>query len=491
MKSLSAKAGRAKTRAAQYQYRLMHEAAREDARGQARQDAVRKQRAEWEAKLPTYVNNVLVESDCAQRQQEAQLDLEKRQMKLRVLVADEEDGFLRDMMSQMQTSGPSKYARMQARVDELKKRRQREQNEFIEERLERQRRDQCHELREFDIKRHEQLVCAQREEQLRIKAELEQRKKEEEAAYDRILAEQEQKLYAAELAEKQAKAAEQRRAQQILAAQREEEMRQQEASEQSGRKERELLQLRTDLMKLDEMRHREKKVLRQDAARDDLNRMVEYKQRRLEAEKEAENLPHIPILAHSAENREERARRKAETYVADQQYLQFLKEQKQEAERRQKEEDGLIEVELALAQDKQTQKWKLEEDARRMLNADVNHSRKHQLEDKLEAASRMREDEHRQEKEMLVIRKLKDEVDDKRASEKQLRNEQYWKDLVDQIEYNKLEKLKEDVEKEREQLAGKKREAYYNQKLEEYLKHNTTTPDLRAALKRGQVEVYE
>lgn len=71
-----------------------------------------------------------------------------------------------------------RQARMRERAKELRDKRETERKEFVEEKLEQRWRDQCEEMRSLLTKKHQDEVCLERSEQLRLKTERKEREKQ-------------------------------------------------------------------------------------------------------------------------------------------------------------------------------------------------------------------------------------------------------------------------------------------------------------------------
>lgn len=93
------------------------------------------------------------------------------------MLQHEEQSYMSEIAVKQETT-LERQARMRERAKELRDKRETERKEFVEEKLEQRWRDQCEEMRSLLTKKHQDEVCIERSEQLRLKAERNEREKQ-------------------------------------------------------------------------------------------------------------------------------------------------------------------------------------------------------------------------------------------------------------------------------------------------------------------------
>ena len=93
------------------------------------------------------------------------------------MLQHEEQSYMSEIAVKQETT-LERQARMRERAKELRDKRETERKEFVEEKLEQRWRDQCEEMRSLLTKKHQDEVCIERSEQLRLKAERKEREKQ-------------------------------------------------------------------------------------------------------------------------------------------------------------------------------------------------------------------------------------------------------------------------------------------------------------------------
>lgn len=114
--------------------------------------------------------------------QSKRIQLEERRQMLRIQLAQEEREYIERAHS-MKESIEDKQNRMRLKAKQLKEKREAERLAIVKEKLDQQWQNQCEELRSVLSRRHQDQVCAERQYQLDLAAEIEREKQAEEAMY--------------------------------------------------------------------------------------------------------------------------------------------------------------------------------------------------------------------------------------------------------------------------------------------------------------------
>lgn len=397
-----------------------------------------------------------------------QFTIEDRRERLRELLRTEEQQYLQEMEEKEETT-LERQAKMRERARSLKERREQERLQFVQEKYDQQFRNQCEELRSTLSKRQQDEVCVERLEQIRIKDEIEEDRRQEEQMYARLW--EEDMLAKAAREERDAQAAHLRNAE-VLAVLRKQ-MAALEATKEEAKRlkeeEAELLREQNALRAAEERRKHEEKIRQQQQTRDMLDLSLQLKMKKkakAEQEELAFDLKMLEQLLEESRNEAmEQMQRKKELREEDRRYREHLKQLYEEERIREHELEQLIQQEVERMWQKRLAAWKLEREARKKLLQDVLSVRAQQVQDRL-AANGKRQQEAEQER--LDLLRM---IEENRRHEEQLaqknkdKHMNYQRDLLGQIEYNQELQRTRFERDEDEYIKGMQAEREYQARL--------------------------
>lgn len=398
--------------------------------------------------------------------------VEDRRDKLRSLLRQEEQMYLREMEAKEETV-LERQAKMRERAKFLKDKREDERLQFVQEKYDQQFRDQCEELRSTLSKRQQDEVCVERLQQLRVKDAISQAKREEDDMYARLW--EEDRLAKAAREERDAKAAYERN-QEVLKVLRLQMAALEEKKEEEKRlkqEERQLLLEQEMLRKIEEQRALEEKVRQQNETRDMLDMSLQLKMKKkakLEQEQLAFDLKILEQLLEESRNEAlEQLQRKKEMREEDRRYREYLRQLKEEEKAKEVELERLIHEEVEKMWQKRLNQWRLEREARKKLLAEVLHGRAIQLQDRLVENEKKQAVAERERVELIKTIEENRKYEYEQMEKMWHKNRNYQSDLAGQIDYNQRLRQHAYERDEQEYRLGMQAEYEYQQRLKSCL----------------------
>ncbi|XP_074650334.1 cilia- and flagella-associated protein 53-like [Tubulanus polymorphus] len=394
--------------------------------------------------------------------------IEDRRERLREMLAAEEQQYVEEMEAKEETV-LERQARMRDRAKQLKDKRETERLKYVEDKCDQLFRNQCEELRSTLSRRHQDEVCAERMEQLKIRDAIQDDLRKEEDMFARLWYEDMQAKAQREEKEAEKQMARNQECLQVLQVQRAALAAKKEEEKKLKEEEAELLKEQAELRKLEEEKKQEEKRRRRVEAKQllDINRRLKMKKQAKEVQEQlAYDMQLMEKLLEESQNEAlEIAQRKKELREEDRRYREYLKNMLEEEKIREKELDRLLDEEVEKMWQKRIRQWDLEAEAREKLLSDVMQTRKQQIEEK----------RRRNADKQIVAAREREEImqaieDNKRIEREQTirardKHHAHQNDLLDQIKYNTLRNEQINLEHEREYLLGEQAEREYQQKL--------------------------
>lgn len=431
---------------------------------------------EWERWTDKKILIGSVKREVDKRMRATAFDVEARREKLRDLFKQEEQGYLAEMEAAEETT-LERQAKMRERAKSLKEKREAERLQVVQAKYDQQFKAQCEELRSTLSKREQDIVCAERIEQLRFRDD----QKREQKAYDDMYADlweqDRQEKMARE--EREAKAAHERNREtlDVLRKQMAALEAQKEEAKQLQQEELELMREQIALRKLEEQAAAEEKHRRQQETRDMLDLTLKMKMRkkaRDEQEQLAFDLKMLEQLLEESRNEAmEQMQRKIELREEDRRYREYLRRLVEEEKQRQKELDQMIHDEVEAVWHKRIDQWKKERLMRKKLLDEVMAGRNRQLQERYEENQRRKAENERQRIHLLQTIEENHNYEAERAAKRMADNLQYQNDLQEQINYNEYQRQECLKNEEYERLMGMQAEKEYQEKLKNALDNPT------------------
>jgi hypothetical protein len=401
--------------------------------------------------------------------QENEVTLEARRARLRDLLESEKMQYSMESTNTQETA-LERQSRLRERAKQLREKREADRMAFVADKLEQQFREGCEELRLTVSRRQHDDILAEREDQVRLKAEADREKRQEEEFFA--------KLWYSDMAAKARREEEDARRQrdanlstltvlQQQIAQLEEKKRQEKLL---AEEEAQIMREQEELRKLEDEKAAEEKRLSQIATKSLLDQTLKTK-RSIEAKRAQEELAFDrkileQLLEQSKSEQIEQEHRKREIHEEQRRYREYLRQMKEEERKREMELDKLCDAEVEKMWQRRVGQWKIEKMARQKLLEEVMEARRQQLQHKM-AMNAARREETKHEREQL----LQTIAENKRLDAEQLEklrrdNASYRSDLLGQINYN--ERQRHDVICEEQRIAEYQREAEieYQRKVE-------------------------
>ncbi|XP_055516361.1 cilia- and flagella-associated protein 53 [Leucoraja erinacea] len=398
--------------------------------------------------------------------------IEERRERLRELLEAEE----KEYMNQLNLLGETrleKQAKMRQQVKDLKIRRECDRQRLIAEKLDQQFREECEELR---IKLSHQQVQALPKDwqaQREFKKRLHNQQKEEDYVFDELW--EKDRIAKEERAEKEMREQHEKR-QAILAGQLEQiaeadakRMDQKQWKKQEG----ELMKETQRLLKLEDEWLAREKIQKQKELRDTLDTSMALKAKRVAKEQEEEHALDLKLrdeaLREVADDVQAQMQKKMDLKREQQLYRNYLTQRADNEKLQEEETNRLIEAEMEKTIAKRNEQNRLKKEAQDSLLKEVMETRKLQVQEKLEKNTKSPQ-QLADERATLdaFVEDQKQVEDEKLAREKQIKKE-FQQDLLGQINYQKQQREREKMEKQREDEAGILQEEAYLKKLQEAL----------------------
>ena len=308
----------------------------------------------WELNTDKKILHNSIKRGVHSKLQSRYIELESRRQKLRVLLASEEQICIQKAHSMKETI-EQKQERMRQKALALKQKREAERLEIVNEKLDQQWQNQCEELRSVLSRRHQDQVCAERQHQLNLQAEIERERQAEEEMYAELW--ERDRLAKAAREEREAQDAMQRTSNMLttLQAQRQKNAIMKEAEKEMINKEAEQLKIdREELAKEIEKRKWDDSLAKK--------KYMTSLQKHMETQsiaKKRDNQEELALETKILQDVEEEARieaiaetkRKEQRKIEEDSYHVYLKQQKAIEEQRERE------IERVIQQDVEAMGW--------------------------------------------------------------------------------------------------------------------------------------
>lgn len=399
-------------------------------------------------------------------------DLEDRKDKLRALLRKEDAEYTAEMEAAEETV-LERQAKMRERAKFLKEKREAERLQFVQDKLDQKFRSECEELRSTLSKQNQDMVCAERLEQLRMKEEQAREQKEFEDMYADLWERDRQQKMNRE--EREAKAAHERNREtlDVLRKQMAALETQKEEAKALQQEELQLMREQIALRKMEEAAAAEEKRRRQQEMRDMLDltlKMKMQKKAREEQEQLAFDLKMLEQLLEESRNEAmEQLQRKIELKEEDRRYREYLRRLMEEEKRKEQELERLIAGEVESAWQRKIEQWRTERIMRKKLLEEVMAGRDRQIQERLEENRRQKEENERERLHLLQAIEDNRRYEMEQAAKRMATSLQYQDDLQQQINYNVQVREEQVRNDEYEHLMGMQAEKEYREKLKNAL----------------------
>lgn len=420
-----------------------------------------------------------------------EVHLDKKRLKLRGLLLQEEDEYLLEAEA-LHDTADQRYEKMKKRAAELKAKREAERQKIVDEKREMQWIAKCEEIRPVISRRQTEEVFRDRHHQIAIKAQMEQQRQAQEAMYADLWAKDHLAKAAREEREEQVRI--QKKMEQVKGLNLQKAANEAAKCDQRKIKEQELELINHEqkIIKLEKERDWQEKKAQQKTTRNTLNNMMRFKAKRAAAERQEELALDMKILEEvlreSTNEKQEKQERKAQLKKETLQYLEYLQQQAEFEVMREKEIDLMLDAELKALWEKRIAEYKKEKESRDRLMREVVEVRKLQIAEKLEEVKREQEETKRDRVMMakMVEEHLKDE--DERLRQIHLKNYKHAGDLKEQMAFEKEIADRKKLEERMEYEAGLRTEAQFQEKMKEILAGATTNPIYKRHPRRRNME---
>ncbi|XP_062268352.1 cilia- and flagella-associated protein 53 [Platichthys flesus] len=397
-------------------------------------------------------------------------DVEHRRHRLQAVLAEEEQQLLQELEDTKETL-EERQEKMRVRAQTLRERRERERQQLVSEKLDKQFREQCQEVRSVLSRRREQQVREEQAALVRSRQQQLQQQQEEEELFDELWeadrrAKDEQEQQRAEIQRL-------RNMEQLIGLHtqvEEVELRRRTEKEQKEEEARLMRREEEDQLLLAQQQHRLKIQSRLSRRHElDLDFRMKMKHRARDQQDEQQldmNIEQL-LLQQETDKKQKGARRKVELCEEQQRYREYLSEEQQRQRREDDETEQLINEKMEENWNRKDQLNRLQQENRRSIIREVVTDQRLQIQRNLDRKLQKRADDSRERDEMnrrMEEMKVKDE--EERRSERR-RCEEYELGLRRQL--NDRQQLGSDLraqtQKEEEQSATL-RQIYNHRKLQ-------------------------
>ncbi|CAL1530958.1 unnamed protein product [Lymnaea stagnalis] len=448
------------------------EARLNDIEHQVKEQKSRDLRTDFEASAEKRLLNANIKNRVKTLCQAAEFNLECRREKLRNLFESEEACYLKEIDEKQETV-LERQAKMRVRAKFLKDKREAERLAYVQEKYDQQFKAQCEELRSTLSKRHQDQVCLDRLEQLRLKDET---AKEEKALEDMYA-----KLWEQDMLEKAAR--EEREAKDLHERNRgvvdvlKRQMAALEAQKEESRRlkdeEAQLLKEQKALWKMeDEVAHQEK-LRKQKETRDMLDHSMAFKARKKAKDAQEELAFDLKMLEQLLEESRNEAyetiQRKKELREEDRRFREYLRQLMEEEKAREKELEKMIQLEVEAAWEKRIDQWRKERQARKLLLDDVVAGRAKQIQERLQENERRQLEAAREREELQRNIAENQRYEAEQAAKRWQSNVNYQSDLVNQMAYNSRNREDERARELDEFLKAQQAEREFQTRIKQVL----------------------
>ncbi|KAK7115865.1 cilia- and flagella-associated protein 53-like [Littorina saxatilis] len=427
---------------------------------------------EWERTTDKKILLNNVRQEVGNRLKAQEFSIEERRERLRDMLRQEEQHYLAAMEAAEETT-LERQARMRERAKSLKEKRESERLQIVQNKYDQQFRAQCEELRTTLSKREQDIVCAERLEQLKLKGE----EAKEQKAYDEMYAQLWEKDRQEKMAreEREAHAAHERNREtlDVLHKQMAALDTQKEEAKRLKEEELQLMKEQAALRKMEEQAAAEEKRRRQQEMRDMLDLSLKMKMRK-KAKEEQEQLAFDlkmleQLLEESRNEAKEQLQRKIELREEDRRYRDFLAHVVAEEKQKERELERLIQHEVEAAWQKRLDQWRTERLVRRKLLEEVMAGRNQQLQERLAENMRRKAENDRECQELRVAIEENRRYEAEQAMKRMADSRRYQGDLQDQIHYNDQMREERRRNDDYEFLMGMQAEKEYQERLKDAL----------------------
>jgi hypothetical protein len=422
----------------------------------------------WERSTDKKIERNTVQRRVKELLQHRDYSLQERRDKLRDLLQREEKQYITELASKKETV-LERQARMRERAKQLRDKREAERIALVENKLEQRWRGQCEELRAVLTKRHQDEVCLDRAEQLRMKQEAKQREQEEEQMYARLWEEDQAAKCKREEIEAAMQIERNREMLKVLTLQMAAVEKQKEEMRELKEKEAQLLREENALRAMEERREKEEKRRRQSETKCDLDYSLKLKMKKKTREIQEELALDMKLLEQMLQETSNEAMlhlQKKNTLKEEiQLYRSYLAEAKREERQREQELDSLLSAEVEKQWAKRTQQWRKEREARRKLMDDVLKTRRQQIKEKLAELEEEKKAAAVERDTLIANYKQHLQIEKEQQESRRKANTQYQASLRDQMAYQQRRAQQEAAKMFRELEMAAREEALYQERL--------------------------
>ncbi|XP_076444011.1 cilia- and flagella-associated protein 53-like [Babylonia areolata] len=362
--------------------------------------------------------------------------LEERRNRLRELLRQEDQDYITTMQEAEETT-LERQAKMRARINSLRDRKERERLHFCQQKYDQQFREQCEELRSTLSKREQDRVCAERVEQLWEKEQQARDKKAQDDMFHQLMLNDIQEKMARE--EREALEARERDRGQldnILKQKAAMEAQKEEAKRQRADEQR-LLKEQAALDKMQVAAEQAEKLQKQEGMRNAIDHSLRTKLRRKAREEQEELANDLTALEKLMEEtrseQHESQQRKITLREEDRRYREYLAQMREEEKEQQKETDRHIQEKVDEGYQKQVDRWRTLNHMRRDLLNDVIAGRQKQIQDRLEENERLKAQNLKEREELMKKLEAQRQYDLQQQRKRKANSLQYQADLAAQI----------------------------------------------------------
>jgi len=431
---------------------------------------------EWERWTDKKIVLNNVRREVSNRMKVHDFSIEERRERLREMLRQEEQEFMALMEAGEETT-LERQARMRDRAKALKEKRENERLQFVQDKYDQQFRDQCEELRSTLSKREQDIVCAERLEQLRQKDDAAREKKAYDAMYAQLWEKDRQEKMAREEREAQAAHERNRETLDVLRKQMAALDTQKEDAKRLKEEELALMREQAALRQMEERAAAEEKRRRQQETRDMLDLSLKMKMRK-KAKEEQEQLAFDlkmleQLLEDSRNEAKEQLQRKIELREEDRRYREYLARLVAEEKAKERELEHLIQQEVEAAWQKRIEQWRTERIIRKKLLQEVIAGRNQQVQDRLAVNMKLKAENERERVALLTAIEENRQYEAEQAAKRMGESRRYQSDLQDQIHYNDQMRQERRRNDDYEFLMGMQAENEYQEKLKGALDNPT------------------
>ncbi|XP_064390856.1 cilia- and flagella-associated protein 53-like [Halichondria panicea] len=401
-----------------------------------------------------------------------QFSLEERRDQLRSLLKTEEEQYLIEMAGRQETP-LEKQAKMRERARSLKEKREAERLALVERKLEQRWRGQCEELRSIQSKHHQDGVCEERAEQLRLNAEKKRIKEQEEQFYAGLW--EKDRLAKCAREEMDGVLQIERNKEMIKALTLQTASKNEQLQDQKRLKEQEADLLREDaaIRAMEEQQMKEEKRRTQARRKMDIDYSLKLKLKKQAKEAQEELAMDMrlleQVLTESSNEAMHHLNKKNQLRDEVKCYRDYLASQAEEEKNKEKELDALLNEEVQKQWAKRVNQWRMEREARKKLLQNVLETRKKQIQEKLAKIQEEKLVEEKEREQLLINFEKHRQLEQKQKEENMLVKLDYQRHLQQQMGYTRAVKKLEEEQTQREITIGREEELLYKRRVQNAL----------------------